>query len=79
MEGLQGAIEERGIEVLSDTRAQKLYRDADGVVVGAHVEAKSGETLDIRATKGRSAGRRRLGKQCGYVEQALPDHEGALF
>ncbi len=52
MEGLQGAIEERGIGVLSDTRAQKLYRDADGVVVGAHVEAKSGETLDIRATKG---------------------------
>lgn len=52
MEGLKGAIEERGIELMADTYARKLYRDADGVVVGAHVETKDGQEMDVRATQG---------------------------
>lgn len=52
MQGLEKALDERGVEILSNTRATKLYRDASGVVVGAHVEPKDGEPFDIEATRG---------------------------
>lgn len=53
MEGLKGAIEERGIEVMASTKATRLYRDAGGRVVGAFVEAMDGSgTQNIKASKG---------------------------
>ena len=53
MEGLKAAIEERGIPMMQSTKATKLYRDASGRVVGAHVEAMDGSSAeDINATKG---------------------------
>lgn len=51
MTGLQGAIEERGIEVVYSTPVDKIYRAADGQVVGVHATAKAGGELNIRATK----------------------------
>ena len=51
MEGLKGAVEEHGIEVLYETPATKLYRNAEGRVVGARVEGAEG-TFNIEATKG---------------------------
>lgn len=53
MQGLDGAIEERGIEVLWSTKATRLFRNAEGRVVGAHVEAMDGSSVaDIGASKG---------------------------
>ena len=53
MQGMDNAISERGIDVLYDTKATKLYRDAAGTVVGAHIEAMDDSfAQDIRATKG---------------------------
>ena len=53
MEGLQAAIEERDVELLSSTKATKLYRAASGRVVGARVEAMDDPTAvqNIKATK----------------------------
>ena len=51
MEGLKGAVEERGIEVLYETPATKLYRNAEGRVVGARIEGAEG-AFDVEATKG---------------------------
>lgn len=53
MTGLGDAIDERGIEVLWSTKATQLYRNAEGRVVGAHVEAMDGSSAeDIAASKG---------------------------
>jgi urocanate reductase len=53
MEGLDAAITERGIDVMYGTKATRLYRQADGRVVGARVEAMDGSSAqNIRATKG---------------------------
>lgn len=53
MMGLGDAIDERGIEVLWSTKATQLYRNAEGRVVGAHVEAMDGSSAeDIAASKG---------------------------
>lgn len=53
MEGLQAAIEERDVELLSSTKATKLYRATNGRVVGARVEAMDDPTAvqNIKATK----------------------------
>lgn len=53
MYGLEAAIEERGIEVLYDTKVTRLYRGAGGRVEGAHLEAMDGSsTLEVKATDG---------------------------
>lgn len=53
MTGLQNAIEEREINVLWSTKATRLYRNAEGRVVGVHVEAMDGSSeQNIGATKG---------------------------
>lgn len=52
MLGLEGAIKKRGIEVQFETAATRLYRKANGRVVGAQVKTKDGRTLNCRATKG---------------------------
>lgn len=52
MVGLEGAINERGIEVLYETRATTLCRNEAGRVVGAQVATKDGQTLNVKGTRG---------------------------
>lgn len=52
MQGLQDAIEERGIEVMFKSSADKLIQAEDGRVLGAQVTAEDGSVLNIKGTKG---------------------------
>ena len=53
MVGLQGAIEDYGIEVIYNTPATKIFRDASGQVVGVQATPKDGgPAINVRATKG---------------------------
>lgn len=52
MEGLENAILERDIDLMTETTAEKLYRDESGRVVGCQVTAADGSTQNIKANKG---------------------------
>lgn len=51
MEVLQATIAKEGVEVLYKTPAQKLYRQANGRVVGALAQDASGNHINIEASK----------------------------
>ena len=53
MEGLKGAIEERGVEVIYSTPVTRIYREADGRVVGVEATPKDGSgPINVKATQG---------------------------
>lgn len=52
MEGLAAAVDERGINVMWNTPAKKLYRAENGDVVGCYVEDENGQGSNIKARKG---------------------------
>ena len=53
MEGLKGAIEERGVEVIYSTPVTRIYREADGRVVGIEATPKDGSgPINVKATQG---------------------------
>lgn len=52
MEGLENAILERDIDLMTETTAEKLYRDETGRVVGCQATAADGSTMNIKANKG---------------------------
>ncbi|MDR1185531.1 MAG: flavocytochrome c [Coriobacteriales bacterium] len=51
MTGLNAAAEERGIEILLETPAVKLYRNEIGRIVGAEAEDSSGKVMAVKAKK----------------------------
>lgn len=52
MIGLERVINDRGIEIMYETAATKVLRNAEGRAVGARVQDKDGNTLNIKASKG---------------------------
>lgn len=46
------ALEEAGVSIMASTRAERLLRDDDGVVVGVRAKGADGKGFDVHAAKG---------------------------
>ena len=78
MIALQNYVHQKGIEVLYETTATKLFREAGGRVVGAAAQDKTGQTVNFKAKKavvlataGPSADFNRLVKYMPFFKEAL--------
>ncbi len=52
MTGIENALNDYGVEILYETRATKLYRNAEGRVVGVRAQTADGSEINVQATKG---------------------------